>query len=90
MTKEANTPRAGGESPKPASQNEVWGYAQVAEAIGVAVGTVRYYWSQKRHLLPTPDVMLGTKPGWYPDTVKEWAANRPGQGFRTDLKGTDS
>jgi hypothetical protein len=84
MAKESSkAPQEGGET-------EVWGYAQVAEEIGVAVGTVRYYWSQKRHLLPDPDVMLSGKPGWYPATVKEWKSRRPGQGFRTDLQDQDS
>ncbi|MCZ0983985.1 hypothetical protein O1L60_45305 [Streptomyces diastatochromogenes] len=91
MAKEANGP----DGPKktkgaaPGQQAEVWGYAKVAEASGVAVGTIRYYWSQKRHLLPDPDVMMGDKPGWYPATIQQWAANRPGQGFRSDLKDAD-
>ncbi|GAA1111422.1 hypothetical protein GCM10009577_37520 [Streptomyces javensis] len=68
----------------------MWGYAEVAAEIGVAPGTVRYYWSKKRHLLPDPDVMVSGKPGWYPETVKDWKSKRPGQGFRSDLQDQDS
>ncbi|MFB7649481.1 hypothetical protein ACFC0S_16420 [Streptomyces sp. NPDC056084] len=94
MTKDTDKPsgtaKPKGRSKAPSRQAEVWGYAKVAEAAGVAVGTIRYYWSQKQHLLPKPDVMLGDKPGWYPGTIKEWVTNRPGQGFRSDLKDSDS
>ncbi|MER0443032.1 hypothetical protein ABR738_00325 [Streptomyces sp. Edi4] len=94
MTKETDKPSATAKqkarSNAPGGQAEVWGYAKVADAAGVAVGTIRYYWSQKKHLLPKPDVMLGDKPGWHPDTIREWVANRPGQGFRSDLKDPDA
>ncbi|MFF2571051.1 MarR family transcriptional regulator [Streptomyces sp. NPDC058084] len=84
------TPKDASEAPEPGRQTELWGYKEVAEESGVAVGTIRYYWSQKRHLLPDPDAMMGTRPGWFPETVRHWVANRPGQGFRSDLKDTDS
>ncbi|MER5302301.1 MarR family transcriptional regulator [Streptomyces lasiicapitis] len=84
MTKDTGgSPRAAG-----GQETEVWGYKEVGEAIGVQAGTVRYYWSQKRHLLPAPDVVLSGKPGWYPATVEAWKSKRPGQGFRTDLQDT--
>jgi len=69
---------------------ELWGYAEVAAESGVAVGTIRYYWSKKRHLLPEPFTTVGGKPAWLPETVREWKKNRPGQGFRSDLKDTDT
>ncbi|WP_333745993.1 MarR family transcriptional regulator [Streptomyces sp. IBSBF 2950] len=84
MTKEES------EAPQEGGETQVWGYAEVADEIGVKVGTVRYYWSKKRHLLPNPDVVLNGKPGWYPATVKDWKSQRPGRGFRSDLQDQDS
>lgn len=78
------------EAATPSGPQELWGYAEVAAESGVKVGTIRYYWSQKRHLLPEPFTVVGKKPVWLPDAVREWAKNRPGQGFRTDLKDTDA
>ncbi|MFJ8677302.1 hypothetical protein [Streptomyces sp. NPDC093589] len=89
MTNDVNgLPPAGRASSASSEAAEVWGYAELGEAINVKPATVRYYWSQTRHLLPKPDVMMGGKPGWFPGTVKAWKANRPGQGSRSDLQGT--
>lgn len=48
--------------------------AQLAERIGVAVGTL------SRYKLPEPDAMIGTTRGWLPETVDAWNAGRPGSG----------
>lgn len=48
--------------------------AQLAERIGVAVGTL------SRYKLPEPDAMIGTTRGWLPETVDVWNAGRPGSG----------
>lgn len=31
--------------------------------------------------LPTPDVIVGTHPGWTPETIEYWHRNRPGRGW---------
>ncbi|WP_156174972.1 MULTISPECIES: helix-turn-helix transcriptional regulator [Bacteria] len=48
--------------------------AEVAERIGVAVGTL------SRYTLPEPDAMTGTTRGWLPETIDTWNAARPGRG----------
>lgn len=48
--------------------------AQLAERIGVAVGTL------SRYKLPEPDAMVGTTRGWLPETVDAWNEGRPGKG----------
>ncbi len=67
---------------------EVWGYAKVAEVAGVKVPTLRRY--KKTGHMPPPDITVGNSPGWYPQTIKDWVASRPGKGFRSDLKDADA
>lgn len=67
---------------------EVWGYAEVAEVAKVAIPTLRRY--KKFGHMPAPDVTVGNSPGWYPQTIKDWVASRPGKGFRSDLKDKDA
>lgn len=57
--------------------------AEVAERIGVAVGTL------SRYRLPEPDVLVGRARGWLPETIDAWNAQRPGRGARTDLHRDD-
>lgn len=38
-----------------------------------------------RHQAPQPDERIGRTPRWSEATIRDWAANRPGQGARTDL-----
>ncbi|MEU2770838.1 MarR family transcriptional regulator [Streptomyces diastaticus] len=84
---DADEPQAEGAGTQ---ESAVWGYAEVAGEIGVKPATIRYYWSQKRHLLPRPDALVGGKPLWYPATVRKWAKNRLGTGYRSDLKSPDA
>ena len=37
-----------------------------------------------RHQAPEPDERVGRTPLWAEDTIREWAASRPGQGRRSD------
>lgn len=59
-----------------------------ANRVGISPNTARAYREQGR--LPEPDVTIGdgnrATLGWHPDTVDHWAANRVGQGTRTDLQ----
>lgn len=57
---------------------EQWTTADVAEHLGVAVGTVRSY--AARGQMPPPDGVVGRTPWWEPARVREWAAARPGSG----------
>lgn len=61
-----------------------WSRTDFAKHLGVQPTTLSKY------KLPPPDVLIGTEgrrtAGWLPETVEEWAANRPGRGARTDLK----
>lgn len=66
---------------------EVWGYNKVAEVAGVKVGTLRRY--KKTGHMPAPDIIVGNSPGWYPKTITDWVAERPGRGFRSDLNAAD-
>ena len=65
---------------------EVWGYDKVAEVAGVKVPTLRRY--KKTGHMPPPDITIRNSPGWYPATITDWVAKRPGKGFRSDLKDT--
>lgn len=50
----------------------------VARHLGLSPATIRAY----RHegTLPEPDAITGSMPGWLPETIDTWQANRPGQG----------
>lgn len=48
--------------------------AEVADRIGVAVGTL------SRYKLPEPDALTGTTRGWLPETIDSWNRGRPGRG----------
>lgn len=55
---------------------------EVAERLGLAVGTLNRYRTEGR--LPPPDAQIGTRQvGWKPATIDKWSANRPGRGNRT-------
>lgn len=54
----------------------------LAEVLGVTVGTIRSY--RSRGVLPEPDEMVGRTPTWRRRTIEQWRATRPGQGARTD------
>ncbi|MFF4409812.1 MarR family transcriptional regulator [Streptomyces sp. NPDC001404] len=73
---------------KKQAETEVWGYAKVEEVTGIKVGTLRRY--KKEGHMPAPDITVGNSPGWYPQTIQEWKKNRPGRGFRSDLKDQDA
>ncbi|WP_049578834.1 MerR family transcriptional regulator [Streptomyces sp. SBT349] len=59
----------------------VWSYKEIAGHLRVQPDTVRSY--RKPGLLPRPDLEEGGRPYWYPDTIREWAARRPGRRGRT-------
>ncbi|MFE1131277.1 MULTISPECIES: TetR family transcriptional regulator [Streptomyces] len=71
-------------------QNDLWGYAEVAKEAGVTPGTIRYYWSKKKHLLPAPHTTVNGKPLWRPTDIRAWAKNRLGRGYRSDLETPDA
>jgi hypothetical protein len=52
--------------------------ADVATVLGVTPATVRSY--AARGVMPKPDGYLGRTPWWYPNTICEWQAKRPGRG----------
>ncbi|OPC85352.1 hypothetical protein B4N89_27710 [Embleya scabrispora] len=70
--------------------------AAVARRLGVGPRTVLVYHNRakvyrREHgiapgspqvpgVLPEPDAVLGTRPCWYPSTIEEYIANRPGAG----------
>lgn len=66
--------------------SEVWGMRDVATFLDVAYESVRKYRHQRK--LPEPDVMIGSSPGWHPDTIRQWNEDRPGHGWRRG-KGAD-
>lgn len=57
---------------------------EVAEYLGLAVGTLNRYRADGR--LPPPDAQIGTRQvGWTQETIDAWNASRPGRGrWRTD------
>lgn len=60
----------------------------LAKRAGITVNTARSYSRDGR--LPEPDAIIGegktAKQGWLPETIDNWEAYRPGQGFRSDLQ----
>jgi predicted DNA-binding transcriptional regulator AlpA len=59
--------------------------ADIADRLGVKVTTVRQY--KLRGDLPAPDGQVGRSPVWRQQTISEWMATRPGQGWRKGQKG---
>ena len=59
--------------------------AQLAELAGVSKATLDTY--RHRGLLPEPQVVVGRTPLWARPIAARWLAERPGQGWRTDLSG---
>lgn len=58
--------------------------AEVAEICGLASSTVRMY--RHRGDMPEADVMVGSIPGWLPETIEAYKLTLPGRGARTDLR----
>jgi len=56
---------------------------EFAERVDLAVNTVKGY--RARGALPPADGRVGKTEGWLESTIDHWAANRSGQGARTDL-----
>lgn len=64
-------------------QRQRWGAKAVARELGVKPTTVRSWLS--RGQMPDPDGRDDAGRAWWlPDTIRQWNANRPGQGARTD------
>ena len=57
--------------------------ADVAELCGLETSAIRTYLT--RGTMADPDIRVGQVPGWLPETIEAWRANRPGRGKRTDL-----
>ncbi|MFJ2752655.1 hypothetical protein [Streptomyces sp. NPDC087297] len=66
------------------ASSPMWNYKRIAEETGLNVDTLRFY--NKFGHMPAPDESSGTSPLWFPETITNWMANRPGRGFRSDLK----
>jgi hypothetical protein len=64
------------------TDRSLWSYAEIAAHIRVQVDTVRSY--RKHGHLPSPDVVEGSKPFWYADTIRMWSSRRPGNRGRRD------
>ena len=47
---------------------------QVAETIGVSMGTVSAY--RSRGKMPAPDLQYGRTPLWKPETINAWRASQ--------------
>ena len=67
---------------------EYLGAAHFAGRAGLSTATIRSY--MRKGLTPPADVTImtpaGPLRGWSPETIDAWAASRPGQGARTDLR----
>jgi 8-oxo-dGTP pyrophosphatase MutT (NUDIX family) len=55
-----------------------WTTSDVAEYLGLRVGTVSSY--RRRSQMPAPDQTLGRTRLWHPQTIIEWQQNRPRAG----------
>lgn len=62
-----------------------WRTREVAIALGVAESTISSY--RARNQMPAPDGRDRYGPWWYPDTITNWAASRPGPGNRSSRRG---
>lgn len=51
---------------------------ECAERLGIAASTFTAYYYRNQG--PPPDAMIGKTPGWLPETIDTWNANRPGRG----------
>jgi hypothetical protein len=58
---------------------------EAAALAGIAPSTWRDYVAEG--LAPPPAGKLGGVNWWHRETVEHWLRNRPGRGYRTDLKG---
>ncbi|MFD6534965.1 helix-turn-helix domain-containing protein [Streptomyces goshikiensis] len=70
------------------ASSPMWNYKRIAEETGLSVDTLRFYNSVSN--MPSPDEASGSSPLWLPETITNWMANRPGKGFRSDLKDHDA
>ncbi|MEV7121178.1 MarR family transcriptional regulator [Kitasatospora griseola] len=61
---------------------QLWGYAEVAEHLGITIGAARS--RKSRGTLPAPDdESVPDRPRWKPRTFSNWKSR--GQGYRSDL-----
>lgn len=77
-------------NPEPEPVEELWDTHAIARHLGVQYVTVRNYHqkaSRERRRgvsrpgqMPPPDVTVGLRPAWHPDTIRKWLEERPGQG----------
>lgn len=66
------------EGPAVMSDADFVDLAGVASLLNVSYSTVRTY--RVKGQLPPADRMYGRTPVWRPETIRTWAATRPGQG----------
>jgi hypothetical protein len=66
--------------PDPDPEADWWTTTDVANYLGVTVGTVSSY--RARQQMPPPDRTIGRTHVWTPKRIIEWHKNRPGHGGR--------
>jgi hypothetical protein len=64
----------------PDPDTDWWTTTDVADYLGVSVGTVSSY--RARGQMPAPDRTIGRTHVWSPRRIIEWHDNRPGHGGR--------
>lgn len=62
------------------SRTDWWLLEDVAVFLDSSKSTVTAY--RSRGQLPAADTTFGRSPAWRPQTIRDWAARRPGQGWR--------
>lgn len=60
------------------TQERVYGYTELAERLGIKVGTLRVQHS--RGQLPEPDQRLAAGPVWYAATIDRWINDKENGG----------
>lgn len=66
-----------------ASEREVWYSTDVADFLGIKLGTWTSYRTHKlpqHNPPPPPDGKYGNRPYWYPETIINWNTSRLGPG----------
>jgi len=70
--------------PEPDPDTDWWTTTDVANYLGVTVGTVSSY--RARGQMPAPDRTIGRTHVWQPRRIIEWHDSRPGHGGRSPIR----
>ena len=70
--------------PEPDPDTDWWTTTDVANYLGVTVGTVSSY--RARGQMPAPDRTIGRTHVWQPRRIIEWHDSRPGHGGRPPIR----